>query len=90
MAASRVQASEIAQGIGDLIAALNYERRVTEPEARRLGYYSAADAAKAMGISTSTVQRKLKVSTEAGILERVAVTLDIGGMGYFYRAKNKS
>lgn len=89
MAASRIQASEVAHGISDLIAALNYERRVTEPEARKLGYYSAADAAKAMGISTSTVQRRLKVAAEAGILERVAVTLDIGGMGYFYRAAKK-
>lgn len=89
MAKSGTKAGEVAQGIQDLIAALNFEKRPTEAEARAQGYYSAADATKAMGLSASTAQRKLKAAADAGILERVTATLTVGGTGQFYRHTKK-
>lgn len=89
MAKSGTQAGEIANGISELIAALNIEKRMTEQEARKQGYYSAADAAPATGLSISTTQRKLKTAADAGILERVTATLAVGGTGQFYKLIKK-
>lgn len=89
MEKSGTKAGEVAQGIQDLIAAINFQRRLTEAEAKSQGYYSAIDAAKAMGLSASTAQRKLKAAADAGLLERVTATLPVGGTGQFYRHTKK-
>lgn len=85
MAARKIQTREIAHGIGDLIAALHFEKRMTETEAKRQGYYSVNDAAKAMDLSSQTAQRRLREAVDAGVLERVTVALDVKRVGYYYR-----
>lgn len=89
MATSKIQTSAVANSITDLISAIGATKAVKQEDAVKRGYYSSHEAAKAMGLNISTTQRKLKAACDAGIIEKIRVSLNVGGIAYYYRPRKK-
>lgn len=86
MAARKVQVSEIANGVADLLKAIGATSAISRSEAHNRGYYSVLDFAKHAGFSQSQSLRLVKNGYESGMLDRVLVA-EGRARSYYYRSK---